>query len=233
MADTTPMVRQYLEIKEKHKDAILFFRLGDFYEMFYDDAELASRELDLVLTGRGSDDNRMPMCGIPYHAAENYIARLIDRGYKVAICEQVEDPKTAIGVVKREVVRIVTPGTVIEANLLSEKKNNYLAAVSREGNKYGLAYVDASTGEFRVTEVTDAEKLHDEINRINPSEILMSDLLKDDLKVRQMRSIFKDIYDRDAAERKLTEFFKVKSLNSFGLETVAAGWGAASAIIDY
>ncbi|HTY13134.1 MAG TPA: DNA mismatch repair protein MutS [Candidatus Omnitrophota bacterium] len=231
MAEATPMVRQYLEAKGKHKDAILFFRLGDFYEMFNEDAEAASRELDLVLTGRGSDENRMPMCGIPYHAAENYIARLIDRGYKVAICEQVEDPKTATGVVKREVIRVITPGTVIESNLLSEKKNNYLAAVTKEGNRYGLAYIDASTGEFRVTELTSDPS--GELDRIAPAEVLVSDLIKEELPVKQMKTAFKDIYDAEAAERRLTGFFKVKTLNSFGLETVKAGWGAAAAILDY
>src|SRR3989338_5881902 len=120
MADLTPMAKQYQEIKSSHQDAILFFRLGDFYEMFYDDAELASRELDLTLTGRGKDDKRMPMCWIPYHAADGYIAKLIEKGYKVAICEQVEDPKLAKGLVKREIIKIITPGTVIDSAMLSE-----------------------------------------------------------------------------------------------------------------
>ena len=227
------MVKQYLSIKEKHKDAILFFRLGDFYEMFNQDAEIASRELDLVLTGRGQEENRMPMCGIPFHAAENYISRLISKGYKVAICEQVEDPKTAKGVVRREVIRVVTPGTVIEANLLSEKTNNYLLAVTKEKNAYGLAYADASTGEFRVTEIAEQEKILDEVNRINPSEILVSDLIENEFHFQPPRSFFKDTYDREASEEKLKEFFKVKSLNSFGLGSAKAAWGAAAAILDY
>ncbi len=233
MADQTPMVKQYLSIKEKHKDAILFFRLGDFYEMFNQDAEIASRELDLVLTGRGQEENRMPMCGIPFHAAENYISRLIDKGYKVAICEQVEDPKAAKGVVRREVIRIVTPGTVIEANLLSEKTNNYLAAVTREKGRYGLAYADASTGEFKVTEVDDQEKLLDEVNRVNPSEILVSDMLEDTFQFPIPSSKFQDTYDQETSEEKLKEFFKVNSLDSFGLGSVKAAWGAAAAILDY
>lgn len=232
MSDLTPMAKQYHDIKAQHKDAILFFRLGDFYEMFNEDAEKASRELDLVLTGRGSEENRMPMCGIPYHAADNYIARLIDKGYKVAICEQVEDPKLAKGVVKREVIRIISPGTVMESNLLSDKSNNYLLAVTKEKNKYGLAYADASTGEFKVTEIEDEEKLLDEINRIGPAEILISDLVDIPLSGKPA-SAFKDTYDTEAAEEKLKVFFKVNSLNSFGLESVKAGWGAAAAILDY
>jgi DNA mismatch repair protein MutS len=233
MADQTPMVKQYLSIKEKHKDAILFFRLGDFYEMFYDDAVKASKELDLVLTGRGKDENRMPMCGIPFHASENYIAKLIDRGYKVAICEQVEDPKDVKGIVKREVIRIVTPGTVIEANLLSEKANNYLVAITKEKNKYGLAYIDASTGEFKITELESKEKVEDEINRINPAEILVSDLIDNDYHYQSSKTPFKDIYDQEAAEEKLKEVFKVNSLDAFGLDSVKSAWGAACAILDY
>jgi len=214
-------------------DAILFFRLGDFYEMFNRDAEIASRELDLVLTGRGQEENRMPMCGIPFHAAENYISRLIDKGYKVAICEQVEDPKAAKGVVRREVIRVVTPGTVIEANLLSEKTNNYLAAITKEKGKYGLAYADASTGEFKVTAVDDQEKLLDEVNRVNPSEILVSDMLEDAFQFPIPSSRFQDTYDIETSEEKLKEFFKVNSLDSFGLGAVKAAWGAAAAILDY
>jgi len=233
MADQTPMMKQYLSIKDKHQDAILFFRLGDFYEMFFDDAQKASQVLDLVLTGRGKDENRMPMCGIPFHASENYIAKLISKGYKVAICEQVQDPKDAKGIVKREVIRIVTPGTVIEANLLTEKANNYLLAITKEKNKYGLAYVDASTGEFKVTELESREKVLDEINRVNPAEVLVSDLIESEFHLQQPRSSFKDIYDREAAEEKLKEFFKVNSLDSFGLGTVKSAWGAAAAILDY
>ncbi|MFA4906427.1 MAG: DNA mismatch repair protein MutS [Candidatus Margulisiibacteriota bacterium] len=172
MTDQTPMVAQYREIKARHQDAILFYRLGDFYEMFNEDAELASRELDLTLTGRGKDENRMPMCGIPYHAAQGYIARLIEKGYKVAICEQTEDPALAKGLVKREVIRIVTPGTVLESDLLSEKNSNYLAAISLEKGKYGLAYVEASTGEFKTTDFTDETQLKAEIDRIAPAETI-------------------------------------------------------------
>jgi DNA mismatch repair protein MutS len=239
MADLTPMARQYQELKDSHKDSILFFRLGDFYEMFNDDAELASRELDLTLTGRGRDENRMPMCGIPYHAAEGYIAKLMQKGYKVAICEQVEDPKLAKGLVKRDIIRIVTPGTVLESSMMSDKINNYLLAVNHEKGKYGLAYVDATTGEFKISDFDSVEKILDEIKRINPAEIIVSDLLPEtvaqvfrpaDLKVC---ATFKDVYDRETAVEKLLAHFKIKSLESFGLTGQEVSLGAAAAIIDY
>ena len=178
MTDLTPMVAQYREIKARHQDAILFYRLGDFYEMFNEDAELASRELDLTLTGRGEGQNRMPMCGIPYHAADGYIAKLIEKGRKVAICEQVEDlpagrqaPKLAKGIVKREVIRIYTPGTVLESSMLSEKKSNYLLARSKDS----LAYIDVSTGEFKTAQVENEADLKAEIDRIAPVEIIEAD----------------------------------------------------------
>ncbi len=248
MANQTPMMKQYLSIKERHKNAILFFRLGDFYEMFYDDAEVASRELDLVLTGRGQNEKRMPMCGVPFHAADNYIAKLIAKGYRVAVCEQTSDlpagrqgPKEK-GLVDREVIKIVTPGTVIESNLLSDKSNNYLLAITKEKDKYGLAYVDASTGEFRVTVLDSRSKLLDEINRINPVELLISDLMDDVVQTFRSASgaaglktctTFKDIYDAEAAEEKLKGFFKINTLESFGLSSFKTAWGAAAAILDY
>ncbi|MBU0502425.1 MAG: hypothetical protein KJ811_04155, partial [Candidatus Margulisbacteria bacterium] len=155
MFTQTPMMKQYLSIKEKHQDAILFFRLGDFYEMFFEDAQKASQELDLVLTGRGKDENRMPMCGIPFHASQNYIAKLIGKGYKVAICEQVEDPKDAQGIVKREVIKIVTPGTVLESNLLSDKSNNYLLAITKEKNNL-VAFNDPVSKKVAVVSLSSA-----------------------------------------------------------------------------
>jgi len=224
------MARQYQELKAAHKDAILFFRLGDFYEMFYEDAELASRELDLTLTGRGKDDNRMPMCGIPHHAAESYIAKLIEKGYKVAICEQVEDPKLAKGLVKRDVVKIVTPGTVLESSMLSDKSNNYLLAINHEKECFGLAYVDATTGEFKLSDFSSFDKLNDEIKRINPAEIIVSDLLVEEF---AGSNTFKDIYDNQTASEKLLAHFKIKSLESFGLLGNEIALGAAAAIIDY
>ena len=179
----SPMMQHYLQTKEKYKDCILFYRLGDFYEMFFDDAINVSRELELTLTGKDcGQDERAPMCGIPYHAAENYIAKLIEKGYKVAICEQLEDPKLAKGIVKRDVIKIVTPGTVVESTLLEEKKNNYIMAIYKEGMYFGLAVCDISTGDFYATEIKEENnyaKLLDEISRYNPSEIIVNKMMKE------------------------------------------------------
>ncbi|GAB7388342.1 DNA mismatch repair protein MutS [Bacillaceae bacterium] len=176
MKEYTPMIQQYLSIKENYPDALLFFRLGDFYELFFDDAILASRELEITLTGRdGGTDERIPMCGVPYHSADAYVAQLIDKGYKVAICEQVEDPKEAKGVVRREVVRVVTPGTVMDGKLIQDKKNNYLAAVYSDGLAYGLAACDLTTGEFYATAVEQGlEALLDELVPYSPSELIVA-----------------------------------------------------------
>src|SRR5574344_237925 len=178
MAEMTPMMKQYLEIKNKNKDAILFFRLGDFYEMFFYDAVFASRELELTLTGKDcGQEERAPMCGIPFHAADIYISKLIKRGYKVAICEQVEDPKLAKGLVKREIIRVVTPGTVIESNLLEEKKNNYIMSIYKNGIYFGLSVCDISTGDFFATQIKETNnfaRLLDEISRFSPAEILVN-----------------------------------------------------------
>ena len=184
----TPMMQQYLEIKKQAPGTILFFRLGDFYEMFFEDAKLASRELEITLTGReGGEAERIPMCGVPYHAAENYISKLIDKGYKVAICEQVEDPKASKGIVRREIIRVVTPGTVIEGNLLPEKDNNYLVAVSElKTNHYGMAVTDLSTGLFQVAELAGPgalDSLMDEITRLSPRECLLQDIFRQQEKV--------------------------------------------------
>jgi len=180
MAEVTPMMRQYLDIKEANKDSILFFRLGDFYEMFFDDAILMSKELELTLTGKDCGlEERAPMCGIPFHAADTYISKLIKKGYKVAICEQTEDPKQAKGLVKREIVRMVTPGTVTDAGMLDEKNNNYICAVYKLGNGFGLASSDVSTGELSCTEFLGAGcffNLLDEIARIKPSEMIVNSL---------------------------------------------------------
>ncbi|HEX7056404.1 MAG TPA: DNA mismatch repair protein MutS [Bacilli bacterium] len=173
-AQYTPMMQQYLAIKKEVPDAFLFFRLGDFYELFFEDAILASRELEITLTGRDAGvEERVPMCGVPYHSVDNYIAKLIEKGYKVAICEQVEDPKSAKGVVRREIIRIVTPGTVMESNSLAESANNYIAALAEEGEQFGIAICDLSTGELHVTSVpATAENLADELNAFMPSELL-------------------------------------------------------------
>jgi len=169
----TPMMQQYKELKEQHRDAILFFRLGDFYEMFFEDAVIASQELGLVLTSRESGENAPPMCGVPYHAADTYIAKLVAKGYKVAICEQMEDPRLAKGLVRREVVRIITPGTITDDKVLPEKGNNFLAAVVPQGEHYGLAWADVSTGEFQVKACASFLELVDELARLNPAECLL------------------------------------------------------------
>lgn len=181
MAEYSPMMQHYLKTKEEYKDCILFYRLGDFYEMFFDDAILASKELELTLTGKEcGQEERAPMCGVPFHAAETYIARLIGKGYKVAICEQMEDPKLAKGIVKREVIRVVTPGTVIESNLLDEKKNNYIMAIYKNGIYFGISICDVSTGDFKATQIKETNNFSmalDEISRYSPAEIVVNDLM--------------------------------------------------------
>ena len=180
MAELTPMKRQYNEIKEQHKDCLLFFRLGDFYEMFDEDAKVASRELDLALTTRDRSipdpEERTPMCGVPYHSAEAYIARLIARGYKVAICDQTEDPALAKGLVSREVIRIITPGTVTESSMLEEGKSNYLCAVCLESGRGGVAFCDISTGEFCCAgfEGDAVSHIVNELGRFAPREAVLS-----------------------------------------------------------
>ena len=181
MAEFSPMMQKYLETKEQYKDCILFYRLGDFYEMFFDDAITASRELELTLTGKDcGQEERAPMCGIPHHAAEIYISRLISKGYKVAVCEQLEDPKTAKGIVKRGVIRIVTPGTVVESNMLEERKNNFIMSIYKAGIYFGIAICDISTGEFYAAEIKDNQnfpQLLDEIARYSPSELVINSMM--------------------------------------------------------
>jgi len=181
MAEYSPAMQVYLDNKEEYKDCILFYRLGDFYEMFFDDAITVSRELELTLTGKDcGQEERAPMCGVPYHAAETYIAKLIEKGYKVAICEQLEDPKTAKGIVKRGVIRVVTPGTVMESNLLEEKKNNYIMSIFKSGVYYGVAVCDLTTGDFRTTQIKEQNNfatLLDEVARYTPAEIIVNDMM--------------------------------------------------------
>ena len=181
MAEYSPMMQQYLETKEQYKDCILFYRLGDFYEMFFDDAIIASRELELTLTGRDcGQEERAPMCGVPFHAAEVYISRLIAKGYKVAICEQLEDPRQTKGIVKRDVIRVVTPGTVIESNMLDEKKNNYIMSIYKNGLFFGMSVCDISTGDFFSTQIKQSNnfaKLLDEISRYSPAEIVVNEMM--------------------------------------------------------
>ncbi len=179
MENLTPMMRQYMETKNEYKDCILLYRLGDFYEMFFEDAIIASKELEITLTGKDCGlEERAPMCGVPYHSVQGYISKLINKGYKVAICEQMEDPAKAKGIVKREVIRVITPGTIIESNMLEEKKNNYIAAIFKVGTYYGLAYSDVSTGEFCTTQIdqnNNFQKLINELVRFSPAEIVVND----------------------------------------------------------
>ena len=246
MAELTPMMKQYQEIKSETDGAILMFRLGDFYEMFGEDAELASKELEITLTGRGAGENRSPMCGVPYHSVDPYISKLISKGYKVAICEQMEDPSVAKGLVKRQITRIITPGTITDQSMLVEKSNNYLMAVSSFAGRLGLAYVDASTGQFKALDIKSADQnksLFDEIERISPSECLVGiDLLVEDpalVKFLESRNIIvtkyslKDIFDTDLAQEKLKRFFCVKSLEGFGFLGDELSLCASSAVIDY
>ena len=235
MANMTPMMRQYLEMKERYPGMILFFRLGDFYEMFFDDAKLVSRELELTLTGKSCGmEERAPMCGVPFHSAETYINRLIEKGYKVAICEQMEDPATAKGLVKRDVIRIVTPGTVIEQSMLDERRNSYLLSVCLEGSKAGLAFADVSTGEFFLYEIEKAaSRLQDELVRISPKEIIANAQLP-----QGATSLPVDVRDSGSfqfgkARAALFAHFGVQSLEALGVEGLRLGVRAAGALMHY
>ena len=203
MEELTPMMKQYMEVKNQYKDCLLLYRLGDFYELFFDDAIIASRELEITLTGKDCGlKERAPMCGVPYHAVQNYVAKLIEKGYKVAIGEQLEDPALAKGIVKRDVIRVITPGTVIESNILDEKKNNYLASIFRSGANFGIAYSDVSTGEFYTTEFADKNnfpKVLNELGRFEPAEIVVnSEMFNDKFEVDSISKKFKTyITNRD------------------------------------
>jgi DNA mismatch repair protein MutS len=234
------MLRQYLEIKEQHKDAILFYRIGDFYEMFFDDAVVASKVLDIVLTSRNKNDpNPIPLCGVPYHSMEPYLQKLVEHGYKVAICDQVEDPKEAKGVVRREVTRVVTPGFagLLEA-MENKQKANYLTALSLGEKGFGIAFLDIATGDFRLSEIpADKNLLIEELNRIRPSEILLSEKWKGDqleLKDLYCLTFLPDwIWDEGYARRILYEQFGVSTLSGFNCEGIPAGVVAAGAALHY
>jgi DNA mismatch repair protein MutS len=231
----TPMMQQYLQIKERYRDAILFFRLGDFYEMFFEDAETAAKILDIALTSRNkSEESSVPLCGVPYHCAEPYIQKLLDAGHKVAVCEQVEDPKTAKGVLQREVVRVITPGTVTAAEALDARGNNFLAAMCQGRDGWGLALTDITTGEFRSTEVVDEQSLFDEISRIHPSELLTEEGGDNRLRLRLQKE-FPALHITPLA----ATLFSNAAANRLATDPAAkvAAWGngigAASAIIAY
>ena len=213
MAEFSPMMQHYLDIKEQYKDAIVFYRLGDFYEMFFEDAKTASRELEITLTGKECGQaERAPMCGVPFHAADAYISKLIEKGYKVAICEQLEDPKQAKGIVKRDVIRVVTPGTVIESNMLDEKKNNYIMSVFKEGIYFGIAVCDVSTGDFYATKILEKNNfpiLLDELAKYNPAEIIVNSFLYNSAEeIGQIKTRF-NVYINNAKDemfKKETEY---------------------------
>ena len=243
----TPMMQQYCKTKEEYKDCILFYRLGDFYEMFFDDAITASRELEITLTGKDCGmEERAPMCGIPYHAYENYMNRLVEKGYKVAICEQVEDPKTAKGIVKREVIQIVTPGTNMSANSLNETKNNYLMSIYR-GEHYGISFADITTGDFYTTEVDRFSKVMDEIAKFAPVEILINETITEEEdgeymarldqlhdKEHTMVSVMEDwYYETEMDERLIKEQFHVMNLEGLGLKDLSDAACSVGCLIYY
>lgn len=241
--ELTPMMKQYMQTKEEYKDCILFYRLGDFYEMFFDDALTASKELEITLTGKNCGlEERAPMCGIPYHAVDSYLNRLVSKGYKVAICEQVEDPKTAKGIVKREVIRVVTPGTNLDTQGLDETKNNYIMCIVYMADRYGISVADVTTGEYLVTELDSQTKLMDELYKFMPSEIVcneafyMSGLDLDDLKNRLHMAIYSLeawYFDDTLCRETLQEHFKVASLEGIGLSDYECGMIASGALLKY
>ena len=243
MAELTPMMQQYMKTKEQYKDCILFYRLGDFYEMFFEDAITASRELEITLTGRNCGmEERAPLCGVPYHAVEGYLNRLVQKGYKVAICEQVEDPKLTKGIVKREVVRIVTPGTNLNTQALDASRNNYLMCIVYLGDHFGLSVADVTTGDYLVTELESERKLFDEIAKYEPSEIICNEALLvsgvnlEDLKNRLGIAIYALdawYFDDQSCIKTLKEHFQVASLEALGVTDFGSGMIAAGGLLQY
>ena len=243
VAELTPMMKQYMETKSQYPDCILFYRLGDFYEMFFDDALTASRELEITLTGKNcGQEERAPMCGVPYHAVEGYLNKLVSKGYKVAICEQLEDPKTAKGLVKRDVVRIVTPGTNLDPQALDETKNNYIMCIVYIADRYGMSVADITTGDYFVTELPDSEKLMDEIYKFMPSELICNeafymsgmdlDIMKEKLGIT-IYSLDSWYFDDDICRQKLLEHFKASSFAALGLADYDCGIISAGALLQY
>ena len=243
MEQLTPMMKQYMETKEQYKDCILFYRLGDFYEMFFDDALCVTKELDITLTGKSCGlKERAPMCGVPFHSAEGYINRLVEKGYKVAICEQVEDPKQAKGLVKREVTQIVTPGTNCFTSSLDETRNNYLMGIVAINQSFGISVVDVTTGEYLLTEVDTLGKLLDEINKYMPAEIICNDTFYisgadlTDLSERLgivISALEPHYFDEEEGRRALCRHFHVKTLEGMGLEEYPLGVTAAGCVMQY
>ena len=243
MAEYSPMMQHYLQTKEEYPDCILFYRLGDFYEMFFEDAKIVSRELELTLTGKScGQEERAPMCGVPFHAYESYMNRLVAKGYKVAICEQMEDPKQAKGMVRREVIRVVTPGTNINEQALDEGKNNYIMCIVSLSDQFGVATADVTTGDFFVTEVDSKRRLLDELYKFSPTEVVcnealfMSGLDIDDLKNRVgivLYSLENWYFDDSLCENTLKEHFRVNSLEGLGLADLECGMIASGSLLKY
>ncbi len=239
----TPLMKQYKDIKSQHQDSILFFRLGDFYEMFFEDAVKASKELGLTLTSRNKEKGTdVPLAGVPYHSAASYISRLVSKGYKIAICEQTEDPKAAKGIVKREVVRIVTPGTVIDVDTLDARSNNYLMSVTASEGKFGIAYIDITTGEFKVTETEndkDCMKIINELNKIEPKEVLTTASFYEEIKellddyAAKNEAMATSVSKVRDSEKFLSDYFEVVSLESYGIKGKKAAIEAAAMVLDY
>ena len=243
MVKATPMVQQYLSIKQQYPDAILFYRMGDFYEMFFEDAKIASRILEIALTSRNKKDKEsVPMCGVPHHAARGYIARLIEGGFKVAVCEQVEDPAKTKGLVKRDVVRVITPGVVVDTEILDARSNNFLMAVFVRQGHYGVAHLDISTGTFRVTESSHFDKIRDECRRIGPTESLFAESNRETSEIKAMveplgktsvNFLNDERFELESARARLLRQFKTHSLEGFGCNEWRAGIGAAGALLGY
>jgi len=237
------MMQQYMETKKQYQDCILFYRLGDFYEMFFEDALTVTKELEITLTGKSCGlEERAPMCGVPYHAVEGYLTRLVNKGYKVAICEQVEDPKLAKGLVKREVVRIVTPGTNLNVQSLEESKNNYLMCITYTPTKIGISAADVTTGDYYLTEVDDLKKLMDELMKYEPSEIICNDaFLVSGVDVADLRgrlhisvnALEAHLFDDEGCKKTLLKHFKVNTLIGLGIEEFPVGMIAAGALLQY
>ena len=248
MKNLTPMMQQYMDIKERHKDSLLFYRLGDFYEMFFDDAKIASKELEITLTQRDCGlDEKAPMCGVPHHVADSYISKLVDRGYKVAIADQLEDPAQAKGIVKRDVVKIITPGTITDSNILDEKSNNFLVSIYFDNFGVGISYVDNSTGEMYTSEfLSDEENSYrfilDELGKTRPSEIICNNkmiLNKKYIKTIKNKinpyiNIYDDIEEIDEDLKSyIYNLLKIDDLSKIGIKEKAYATIATSKLIEY
>jgi DNA mismatch repair protein MutS len=243
MLTLTPLMKQYQSAKRQHPDAIMFFRMGDFYETFYEDAKIASRVLGIALTSRDKDSGQpIPLAGFPHHAIDTYLAKFVKAGYKIAICEQMEDPRKAKGIVKREVIRVVTPGTITEPNILDQRTNNYLAAISKIDNKYGFAHVDLSTGEFSVTELDTPNKLLAEVERIHPAECIISEQFEKETDILKainatvspaINKVPVWVFSYDSARTELLDHFHTITLDGFGCENMPSAVSSAGALIYY